>query len=464
MKHRPGIGSTETARALRRSPTDAETAMWRLLRESFPEARFRRQVPIRHFTADFASHRAKLVIEVDGGQHSEAIDAERTKLIEAEGYQVIRFWNNEVLENPEGVWRTLSDILDSKPLPSMARGWGGVGPPETSRPPQPPPPPDPPPSRGRAPEPAFIASLRALATSQAARGLLDDAAVLTVGGTALVLTHDVIVEGVHYLRADPPEDVAWKLLAVNLSDLAGKGARPLGALMGYSLGDAEWDRRFVEGLRHALLTFNVPLLGGDTVSPPLGAPRSLGLTAIGEASGPVPSRSGARAGDEVWVSGSIGDAGAGLAIARGDRDGPDALALRYRRPLPRLDAGQALAPVVSAMMDISDGLLIDASRLAKASGLSVTLDVGQIPLSSDYICFAGADQSARLAAATAGDDYELLFSTRSEQAGEIGRLSARLGLPLTRIGQMREGAGLNLFDNAGPVPLPERLGFEHGPA
>ena len=123
----------------------------------------------------------------------------------------------------------------------------------------------------------FIERLRAIATHPAARGLADDAAVLG----NLVLTHDMIVEGVHYLPTDPPADVAWKLLAVNLSDLAAKGAVPEGVLLGYPLGAADWDAAFVDGLAMALRHFDVPLLGGDTVSAPEGAPRMIGLTALG---------------------------------------------------------------------------------------------------------------------------------------------------------------------------------------
>lgn len=310
-------------------------------------------------------------------------------------------------------------------------------------------------------ESAFISSLRALATAPAARGLLDDAAVLEVGGTRLVLTHDMIVENVHFLPSGPPEDIAWKLLAVNLSDLAAKGARPVGALLGYTLGDPAWDAAFVEGLKLAVHAFDVPLLGGDTVSAQAGAPRSFGLTAIGEAIGPVPSRAGASAGDALWVSGSIGDAGLGLRIAKGERDGPESLLNRYRRPRPRLEAGQALAPLVSAMMDVSDGLLIDAARLAAASGLGARIALHHVPLSQACLDTAGDDRPARLAAATAGDDYELLFAAPAGAAPDILALAERLGLPLSRIGAMEAGSGLRLEDAEGDVPLPARLGFEH---
>jgi thiamine-monophosphate kinase len=310
-------------------------------------------------------------------------------------------------------------------------------------------------------EHAFIAGLRALATHPAARGLSDDAAVLEIGATRLVLTHDMLVEGVHFLPADPPADIAWKLLAVNLSDLAAKGARPVGVLMGYTLSDAAWDRAFAEGLAAALAAFQVPLLGGDTVSAPEGAPRSFGLTAIGQAAGPAPSRSGAAPGDQLWASGTIGDAGAGLRILQGRLRGPLSLVERYRRPAPRLEAGQALAPLVSAMMDVSDGLLIDAGRMAQASGVALTIDLRRIPLSADLLEALGETRDARLAAATAGDDYELLFTAPASRSDEILALAAEVALPLTRIGAVDAGSGLALTLGNTAIPLPARLGWEH---
>jgi len=275
--------------------------------------------------------------------------------------------------------------------------------------------------------------------------------VLEVGGETLILTHDMIAEGVHYLPGDPPGDVAWKLVAVNLSDLAAKGARPLGVLLGFTLGEAAWDRAFAEGLAAVLTAFGIPLLGGDTVAAPS---RVLGLTAIGQAAGRVPARSGARPGDLLWVSGTIGDAGAGLAALRaGDTGSP--LIERYRTPRPRLEAGARLAPLVSAMMDVSDGLLIDAERLAAASGCSIAIELDSIPLSE-------ACRSTPLDAATAGDDYELLFAAPADRAAIILALGEEIGLPLSRIGRCAAGAGLSLTEAGEPVPLPERLGFEHG--
>ena len=307
----------------------------------------------------------------------------------------------------------------------------------------------------------FIASLRELATSPAARSLLDDAAVLELAGETLVITHDMLAEGVHYRSADPPGDVAWKLVAVNLSDLAAKGARPLGALLGYALGDASWDRAFVAGLRTALRAFGLPLLGGDTIALPAGAPRVLGLTAIGTARAPVPGRDGARPGDVLWVSGTIGDAGAGLELLITGRSDPAGLVERYRNPRPRLEAGQRLAPLVSAMMDVSDGLLIDSSRLAAASGTAIEIDLALVPLSEALLAAVGEGREARLEAATAGDDYELLFAASPDRAAEILALQDELGLPLSRIGALAEGSGLCLADAGEPVPLPPRLGWVH---
>ena len=311
-------------------------------------------------------------------------------------------------------------------------------------------------------ESSFIAALRAFAIDPAARRLVDDAAVLEFAGASLVLTHDMIVEGLHFLSGDPPEDVAWKLLAVNLSDLAAKGARPLGVLLGYPLSrNDDWDQAFVRGLEAALARFDTPLLGGDTVSGPLGAPRFLGLTAIGQAGAAVPSRAGARAGNGLWVSGSIGDAGAGLRVALGEIRGSDELVQRYRRPTPRLEAGQVLAPLATAMMDVSDGLLIDAARMADASGVALQIDLARVPLSSACIEATGDSLRARIDAVIAGDDYELLFAAPEAQAARIEALAQELRLPLTRIGGFEPGAGLRLTDAGAQVPLPPSLGYEH---
>jgi thiamine-monophosphate kinase len=294
----------------------------------------------------------------------------------------------------------------------------------------------------------FIARLMGFATHPAARGLRDDAAVLSLGDRDIVLTHDMIVEGVHFLPTDPPQDVAWKLVAVNLSDLAAKGATPLGVLLGFPLGDTAWDMAFADGLETALAAFAVPLLGGDTVSG-IG-PRHLGLTAIGETRpGMAPARSGAKPGDTLYVTGRIGAAGLGLAIASGTATGPAAWLEAYRRPSPRLAEGQALAHSVHAMADVSDGLLIDALRMARASEVAIEIDLDAVPLAD------GAPD--RMAAITAGDDYELLFAGPAGLTLDQPRLA-----PVTAIGLCVEGRGLTLFDRSGAVSLPAALGYEHG--
>ena len=285
----------------------------------------------------------------------------------------------------------------------------------------------------------FLARLRRLPLHPGAGGLADDTASLA----GLTITTDTLVEGVHFLPSDPPADVAWKLVATNLSDLAAKGARVEGILLNYPLGDDGWDAAFLDGLASALAAFDCRLFGGDTVTLPAGAPRVLTVTAFG-ADAPAPPRSGARAGDALYVTGTIGAAGAGLAIARTGHGDP-ALLARYRRPMPRVAEGRPLAPLVNAMMDVSDGLLIDAARMAAASGLAVTIELAAIPLARGV-----ADA---LAAATAGDDYELLFAAAPDVA---------LPVAATRVGRFSHGAGLSLTQDGHSVALPASLGYQHG--
>lgn len=260
----------------------------------------------------------------------------------------------------------------------------------------------------------------------------------------LVLTHDMIVEGVHFLPDDPPGDVAWKLVAVNLSDLAAKGAESVGCLLGYTLGPAGWNEAFVKGLGEALAAFGLPLLGGDTVRG--NGPRSFGLTAIGRTDH-APSRADAVAGDALFVTGTIGDAGLGLRLLHEGKTEPAAAIAAYRRPLPRLAEGRALAPRVHAMMDVSDGLLIDAARMAEASGLALDIRIDAVPLAPEVRA-----AMTPLEAATAGDDYQLLFAAPP---------NLELPVPASRIGTFAEGRGLNLSDEHGSIPLPERLGWLH---
>ena len=262
--------------------------------------------------------------------------------------------------------------------------------------------------------------------------------MLEVGGETLVLTHDMMVEGVHALPGQDMADIAWKLVATNLSDLAAKGAEPLGVLVGYTLGDD--DAAFLEGLRDALAHYVVPLLGGDTVSGP--PPRSFGLTAIGRATHlPVPSRAGARVGDALYVTGPVGAAMMGFEALR-DRTGADSTA--YRRPTALLAQGRALAPHVSAMMDISDGLLLDASRMAKASGIGFDIVSASVPIATP--------EERRADALRWGDDYQLLFTAPADAA-----LPVSAGL----IGHAIEAEPGTLLLDGQALPATDRLGYEH---
>ncbi|MEO0030900.1 MAG: thiamine-phosphate kinase [Pseudomonadota bacterium] len=288
-------------------------------------------------------------------------------------------------------------------------------------------------------ESALIAALRGIATAPGARGLADDCALLEIGGETLVLTHDMMVEGVHWLPGQDEADVAWKLVATNLSDLAAKGAEPVGVLLGYTLGPD--DDRFVQGLKACLAAYDVPLLGGDTVAS--AGPRAHGLTAIGRATHrPVPSRSGARPGDAVWITGPVGAAMLGFEALR---DGTGADSTAFRRPVPHLAQGRALAPLATAMMDLSDGLLLDARRMAEASGVTIALESAAVPVPA-------ALPPARLREAIGwGDDYVLLCT-----------LPAGVGPPCAahRVGTVKnQGAAPLLLDGTPPAG---KLGYEHG--
>lgn len=291
-----------------------------------------------------------------------------------------------------------------------------------------------------------------MATDPAARGLLDDTAVIELGNETLILTHDMMAEGVHWLSNADPADVAWKLVASNLSDLAAKGAQPLGVLLGFMLGADDWDRRFAVGLREVMTRFNLSLLGGDTVAN-RGDKRALGLTAIGSATHrPVPSRSGAQPGDLLYVTGTLGDALAGFELIEAGFDEIGPLANAYNQPKPRLSEGQAVAPHVTAMMDISDGLLLDTERMSSASAVGIAIDLSLMPLSPAYVSYRGQTAESRMQAASWGDDYELLFTAAPD---------VHIPIAATMVGRAIGGAGLRLHDAGQPVDLPATLGYQH---
>lgn len=276
---------------------------------------------------------------------------------------------------------------------------------------------------------------------EGALDLADDAAVLDIpDGQRLVIAADAMVEGVHYLPDDPPETIGRKLLRVNLSDLAAMGAAPLGYLMTTVLARGtpdDWIAGFAEGLAEDQRDFGLTVLGGDTAATP--GPTCLSLTILGTvAPGAVLRRAGARPGDDVWVSGTIGDGALGLRVLRGELPG-DAeghLARRYRLPDPRLALGQGIATIAAAGMDVSDGLVQDLGHLCRAAGCGAEIEAAAVPLSGAARDLVVRDPTLLTAVLTGGDDYELLFAAAPAAAGALRDAAARVGVAITRIGRM----------------------------
>ena len=299
----------------------------------------------------------------------------------------------------------------------------------------------------------------------AALGLADDAAVLTPApGCQLVVASDMLVGGVHFLDSDAPEVVAERCVRSNLSDLAAMGAEPLGYL-----GSIAWPRDlpqvwrdgFVDGLASAQEAFALNLLGGDTTAGP--GPLTVSLTMLGQLpTGTALLRRGAQPGDDVWVSGSIGDARLGLDIARGVMSADPVLLERYRRPSPRLALGQALRGLATACLDVSDGLMADAGHIAQASGVGLELKAEQVPFSPQARAWMkGRGQDGLVDLVCGGDDYELLFCAAPTQRDPLAALAERLCVPLTRIGTVIGGQGAVMRDASG-VPLDTGTGgFTH---
>jgi thiamine-monophosphate kinase len=300
-------------------------------------------------------------------------------------------------------------------------------------------------------------------------GLVDDAALVDCApGKRLVVTADAIVAGVHYLPDDSPNLVARKLLRVNLSDLAAMGARPLHYVLTTALPaelGPEWLARFAEGLAEDQRRYGIDLLGGDSVG--TRGPAVLSLTAIGEvAAGQEVRRGGARPGDLVWVSGTIGDAFLGLDLLRGAYpdlapEHRDSLARRFRLPDPRTELGPRLCGIARAMIDVSDGLLADLGHICETSQVAAVVQLDLLPLSLAARAVVERDPGIRVRLAAAGDDYELLFAAPADAAETIAALSLRLGVPVTKIGKIDVGAGVQLLDTDGHrIPL-EATGYRH---
>ncbi|HVO14971.1 MAG TPA: thiamine-phosphate kinase [Alphaproteobacteria bacterium] len=300
-------------------------------------------------------------------------------------------------------------------------------------------------------------------------GLTDDAAAIEPApGRRLIVTVDAIVEGIHFLSDDPPADVARKLLRVNLSDLAAMGARPIGYVMATVLPfdlERAWLEGFAAGLADDQKRFGVGLYGGDTASTP--GPMTLSLTAFGDAEpGRELRRSGARPGDRIWVSGTIGDGALGLKALRGQLKGVGAdglayLAGRYRVPTPRVELGLGLVGLANSAIDISDGLAADLGHVCETSGVRGVVEAVRVPLSEAARQALAAEPGLRADVLGGGDDYELLFTAPSAAADRIAGLGRSLGLPLTEIGRIEAGAGVTILDEAGRPIVPEKPGFRH---
>ncbi len=302
-----------------------------------------------------------------------------------------------------------------------------------------------------------------------ALGLLDDAAVIRPAeGCQLVVTTDTIVAGVHYIGDEPPDLVAQKLLRVNLSDLAAKGARPVAYTLNIALPSViedDWLERFAAGLAADQRRFGIALAGGDSVSTP--GPVTLTITAIGEvAAGAELRRGGARPGDAIYVTGTIGDGALGLKALRGSLAGLSeahraALIGRYRLPQPRVTCGPRLVGLAHASIDVSDGLVADLGHVADVSGVAAIVEAAAVPLSTAGAAALESDPALREAVLGGGDDYELLFTAPPAAADRIGALAAEIGLPITAIGRIESGRGVRVRDAAGADIALRVTGFTH---
>jgi thiamine-monophosphate kinase len=294
-------------------------------------------------------------------------------------------------------------------------------------------------------------------------GIGDDAALLALAGAAdtLAVTTDTLIEGVHFPRSAPAFDVGYKALAVNVSDLAAMGARPLAFLLNLALpaADAEWLAGFRDGLFTLADAVGLDLIGGDTVRGPL----AVTITALGTvAPGAALRRDGARPGDRVYVSGLLGEAALGFLLRGGRLPLPsqfqESVLARLDRPWPRIHEGQALVGIASAAIDISDGLVADLGHILKASGVGARLDIRRLPLSDAYA--AARPAVGYDPALVFGDDYELCFTVPPARVQALAGLASRLPCGVRDIGEIVAGAGLTLHDGEG-VYTPSRAGYNH---
>ncbi|MCA1453383.1 thiamine-phosphate kinase [Bradyrhizobium sp. BRP22] len=311
-----------------------------------------------------------------------------------------------------------------------------------------------------------------LATDPGAFNLDDDAAALRAGGEDIVVTTDAIVEGVHFLPGDPPATLARKALRVNLSDLAAKGAVPAGFVLTLALRgvDDAWLKPFAQALGEDAAQFGCPLLGGDTVSTP--GPAMISITAFGRVpQGKMIHRRGARAGDRVVVTGTIGDAALGLNLLKAgpvaaalanDEAAREMLAGRYRVPQPRNALAKAVRDHASAAMDVSDGLAGDLAKLCAASAVSAVIDVQSIPLSPPAAALLARKVIGIEALISGGDDYEILCAIPGDRMAAFVQEARRTGVAVTAIGGIIAGSAPPSFlDAQGRELALKRLSYSH---
>ena len=290
-------------------------------------------------------------------------------------------------------------------------------------------------------------------------GIGDDAAILQPPpGKQLVVTADTLNAGVHFPEATRPEDIGWKTLAVNLSDLAAMGAQPAWCTLSLSLpeSDPKWLDGFLDGFLELATQHGIAVVGGDTTRGPL----SLGVTAMGFVEpGRALRRDGAQAGDDVWVTGTLGDAAAALQSLFAGAALDRALRTRLDRPTPRVEAGQRLVGLANACIDVSDGLLADLGHVCTRSGVGAEIELEALPASAALHRFAPAMRHPWQAAG--GDDYELCFTARAESRDEIAAVMDALAVPATRIGKIVAGQEVRALDANGNPWQPSRTGYTH---
>ncbi len=302
--------------------------------------------------------------------------------------------------------------------------------------------------------------------------LADDVALIAgPAGTQWAITKDALVAGVHFFPDDPPELIARKLVRVNLSDLAAKGAQPCFLLLATCFPrqvSEGWLDRFANGLKTDCAIFGVAVIGGDTVS--TSGPLVLSLTAVGKiAEGAALLRSNARSGDDIWLSGTLGDGALGLLVAKGEglalsKAHAETLLDRYRLPRPRTALGPRLIGLAHAAMDVSDGLIADLGHICHASKLQGEIEAARLPVSEAARAALAAGMGDGLATLVGGgDDYEILFTAPPDAGASLEALSQQLDLPLSRIGRMDAGNGVRVRDEAGTEISVPRTGYNHFP-